>query len=677
MAASQQRLRLRQPVEMKTSRITIQLPSRPADYAPGSGPPLLRLSLQPPADSTAFIEDRILLPPAGLAADGRPLPKRMKYIIGWHDLPAARLLVSAMDVLDYVSPNTLEEWEYKMELEVDAERARLAAERQAAHAQPQPQLPGAAAAASDTAAPGKMRRSGRPPLHHTNIEAAVVVETEGHGGEQERLRGGAMSLSTPKKRKMDDFVDGYTSDESPSDQLLFDLARSKRRIDDGVPLTKEDGGPSPREVDEGASQGNQGGDDRSAREKRARPVPVVPAVLDKYQSRKITSKDGKRSGLAAKFALPLLSASATTKPKPKLSESSAVPLLEARTQVPARSPTQAATHSSRPIIENKPTSKKKSGTPQPPTQRASTKAVPELQVGKNSSQRPASSKLSSQSHASKILSRQQPAAKVAPVSQVGKTPLQQQSSRKVSPGSQLSKTPSRTQASIKASSNPQATEISPPPQRAKPKYRPHVARKKEPQRPQPQARKPSPRKGKRPSAVVFANSSSESDSDNDDDDDDDETDWAVECLEDMELYDVEGRGLVRYFKVRWEGDWPPDQKSTWEPEENIPDHLVREFCLTFSKTKRKSSTVSSSSAAGPAAAPVRGNNDGARSIDQGELLLPPLRPSNRDRAAADADAGADTRPSSADSGMEKHTWDAPNSQGLRPNLNGVFPATMR
>jgi len=51
----------------------------------------------------------------------------------------------------------------------------------------------------------------------------------------------------------------------------------------------------------------------------------------------------------------------------------------------------------------------------------------------------------------------------------------------------------------------------------------------------------------------------------------------VKRLEDDAVYDVEGKGLVRYFKVRWEGDWPPEQNPTWEPEENIPPNMVRTY----------------------------------------------------------------------------------------------------
>ncbi|KAM3512541.1 hypothetical protein MY11210_003804 [Beauveria gryllotalpidicola] len=193
--------------------------------------------------------------------------------------------------------------------------------------------------------------------------------------------------------------------------------------------------------------------------------------------------------------------------------------------------------------------------------------------------------------------------------------------------------------------------------KGQPKYRSHVARKIETHHRKPNQKPRTPSSGKAKPPPIFINDDSSSE-------DDDETDWAVDRIEDMELYDVEGRGLVRYFKVRWEGDWPPDQNPTWEPEENLPDDLVRDFCRTFNSSKKGSSGQPR---------PARNDADEA-------ARLPPLRPTNR----IDDDR-EDDRPSSAHSGMfvyssddnmEKHTWDAPNSQGVRPNLNGVFPANM-
>jgi hypothetical protein len=69
-------------------------------------------------------------------------------------------------------------------------------------------------------------------------------------------------------------------------------------------------------------------------------------------------------------------------------------------------------------------------------------------------------------------------------------------------------------------------------------------------------------------------------------DDQEEPTWVVERILDCQTYEVEGRGLVRYFEVLWEGDWPPDQNPSWEPEDNLPRALVKNFFKT-PKERRK------------------------------------------------------------------------------------------
>ncbi|EGX95275.1 Chromo domain [Cordyceps militaris CM01] len=620
-------------------RIIIELPSRPADYVPNSGP-LLRLPfLQPPADSTAYIDDRILLPPAGLAAaDGRPLPKRMKYIVGWWDLPAARLLVPAMDVLDYVSPHALEEWEYKMELELDA---------------------------------------------------AVVAETEGgSGGEQGRLHGGAMgSLSTPRKRKRKEFLESGSSEESPSEQLRLDVARAKRarELDVAVPHPLRPVPVAPM-------------------------APVAPMVLDDG-ARLHTAKNQllKRPGVAPPMTMPLVSAAAATKSRPA-SPAVRLPLAKARERDiarpstseqgklsmrdPARQSTSESVkpHKRDPVEHTKqsmrdpakqamrdPTktstrelakpSKRDSVEPgklsmrdlakpytrDPAKQSISDLAKPSMREQTKTSMRdparlsmgesanlsirnPAKPSTHTKQHSSRPMTEY--------LSAVPKHPVPPQPSAQ-----RPSKRPSETHA-----------EKSHPRPHAQPKYRPHVAQKKKPSRSHARSRSPDRSKGKQPALPIFSDSDS------------DEPDWAVECLEDMELYDVEGRGLIRYFKVRWEGDWPPDQKSTWEPEENIPDHLVREFCRTVAEQKRKAAS---------SLEPRHGSK-----AEEDMARLPPLRPTNMARSQGvgkKEEEEEEDRPSSAnsgmfvyssDDGMDKHVWDAPNSQGARPNLNLVYPAPM-
>ncbi|CAK7246370.1 MAG: hypothetical protein STHCBS139747_008000 [Sporothrix thermara] len=41
--------------------------------------------------------------------------------------------------------------------------------------------------------------------------------------------------------------------------------------------------------------------------------------------------------------------------------------------------------------------------------------------------------------------------------------------------------------------------------------------------------------------------------------------------------DTTSSRLLRYFLVRWKGDWPPDQNPTWEPAENLPPRMVRQY----------------------------------------------------------------------------------------------------
>lgn len=97
----------------------------PRRYSTAKAPPLPKLRLLPAQDSTAYIIDRIFLPSPGIARDGYPLPQRMTYIVGWRDLPAARLLVPAPKVLDYVSPYELENWEWITEEAMEKEREKL------------------------------------------------------------------------------------------------------------------------------------------------------------------------------------------------------------------------------------------------------------------------------------------------------------------------------------------------------------------------------------------------------------------------------------------------------------------------------------------------------------------------------------------------------------------------
>lgn len=406
------------------SRIVIPLASKPADYVPGSGPPLQPISLLPPGDSTAYIIERVLLPSPGLAPNGRPLPKRMAYLIGWRDLPAASKLVPAMQVLDYVSPRTLEDFEERLEQELDDEKGRLEAELK-----------------SDLVAPQakKKKRRGRPPAH-SQIETAVVAEAETVAQAKSRHKKGVMSLTTPQKPRLEEFEWLSDGEGSPSRQIAQEQFQSVHGFlptDDD--MSEESESPLPRG-----------------------PFSDMP------------------NGLQAE-SIPAASGQPSTAP---IQTSSSI-----------RSESSAGS----------------SGENQRPTNGLLMSISSVQQNGQNQQAQPVPSTAQSET----------PYPENAPASDAG----------------------SIVETNLAA---------------AKPK--------KSRKRPRPEEDSP-------PAQAEG------------------ETDWVVERIEDVEYYEVEGRGIVRYFKVSWEGDWPPDQKKTWEPEENIPPNLVRNFFKT-SRNKRKSMSKS-------------------------------------------------------------------------------------
>lgn len=411
----------------------VALAARPKGYKPGQGPPLQPLRLAHTIDSTAYIADRILLPSPGLAADGRPLPKRMTYLIGWRDMPAASLLVPAMQVLDYVSPGVLEDWEDKLEAELDDERARMEEEKN----QPQPS--------------GKLKEKARPPADHTNIVPAVAVEAESDN--DVRLKGGAMSLSTPQKRKREDF-EGLSGDESsPSNQIAREL------FEEGRTKTFEESRSTSSRDDMSWGMADEGSE----------PIIVLPthqdtAVVTTEQISTIapsTVEDSSPEPIRTEEHMALLAA----KPGP-----------DDHLDQPSRGPS--------------------SGTD------SSVAAAPKIAGFKPFNHR-----------------------------NIGTS-----GSKQVVEARELI---AETKNSVQKKAAPQPARKSSAPKKA--------AKKR--------ARTP-------PLKEVDENG---------------EPSWEVERLEDTALYDVEGRGLVRYFKVRWAGDWPADQNPSWEPEDNLPERLVKNY----------------------------------------------------------------------------------------------------
>ncbi|KAI1372645.1 hypothetical protein F4677DRAFT_431724 [Hypoxylon crocopeplum] len=112
--------------------------------------------------------------------------------------------------------------------------------------------------------------------------------------------------------------------------------------------------------------------------------------------------------------------------------------------------------------------------------------------------------------------------------------------------------------------------------------------------------------------------------------------WVVERLVSDTTVEVDGKP-AQYFKVRWEGNWPPDQNPTWEPEENIAPNLVKQYL------KKKASRQKATS-------PAKNDNDTPS-------MTLPRRPQTLKRkysSVAEAFAGDET------------VWNKPEQNGRPP-----------
>ncbi|WAO85022.1 Hypothetical protein NCS54_00225500 [Fusarium falciforme] len=420
------------------TRIEVQIhQKKPRGYVPGSGPPLQPISLLPPRDSTAYILDRIILPSPGLAADGKPLPRRMTYIVGWHDLPAARMLVPAMQILNYVSPQEVEEWGFNnMEEQMDSKKMAREKKEQAVDKSSKP------------------KRRGRPPKH-SKIETAVVTEPESKTAAIPKK--GVMTISAPKENRLADFEGLSDEYGSPSRQLQQETSRGSTDVD---------------------MDHEHEADLVSRKPENVRPVAQIGT-----------------------------SHTATLEP---------------------RASGQSNAGGKQPVFESLPStaSSTRQSTPQPAA------VKPNLKVKKKMA--PASS---SKTQKPPTVAKRRDELFSGP--EWNWAPLEEHAIP-------LSVTDVMTQHLEPQVARPPIPEVKST--KSKPNEKKTVPK---PPNPAPTAEKPAEDKG--------------------------DDDWEVKRLEGMEFFEVEGAGVVRYFKVRWEGDWPPDQNPSWEPEDNLPATLVRNY----------------------------------------------------------------------------------------------------
>jgi Chromo (CHRromatin Organisation MOdifier) domain len=83
-------------------------------YIPGSGPPLAPVTVMPADDKDGIIQGEV------------KMDKQPRYIVSYEAHPYLRVSVKPQNILDWVSPRTLEDWEFaKTQAEDQAERDEL------------------------------------------------------------------------------------------------------------------------------------------------------------------------------------------------------------------------------------------------------------------------------------------------------------------------------------------------------------------------------------------------------------------------------------------------------------------------------------------------------------------------------------------------------------------------
>jgi hypothetical protein len=494
-------------------RLVVLLPPGPRNYLRSPGVPLEPPSLKLSHDTTAYIIERILLPSNEVSPhDGKPLPKRMTYIIGWRDLPAARRLVPAMDILDYVSPRELEDWEQKLEEELDEAREKLeeAKKKEAERASDKGKSKSVTKVAPMDPKTGKRRR-GRPPAH-TQIEPGAVVDEEEEGDKKNkgRLKGGALSLSTPQKNRLKDF-EGLSDDEEGSssrqiEKELYDFEPGVTQYgpDDMIADTEAE---SEGEItsDELQTEGFPSGNSQMENEMKDEIRDEIDDELEDEEDNEAESEDEGEDEAEGEAEGDL-----EDEMGDKM-EDEASPDLRTSTEVSAKAS---------PIPQKTPTS--------------------------------AASAWAAFGPKNSFANGKSPAAATAEAVPPVADPTPQQ------PVNQ---------------DWPPTKQIERPAKPAKPRKQ-----NPEPKKSATKAKKKAKKKAKEPEPPLV--------------DENGELVWVVKRLEDYALFEVEGeKELQRFFKVRWEGDWPEDQNPSWEPEENLPATLVRNYLKTSKKRKKALSRV--------------------------------------------------------------------------------------
>ncbi|KAI1078258.1 hypothetical protein F5B20DRAFT_548585 [Whalleya microplaca] len=505
--------------QIRKSRIEIPLSSKPRPYRPGDGPALAPIRLALENDSSAFILDRRVLP--GKSADGE-LKLQMYYVVGWPDLPGARVSILATQIYDYVSPRVLEDYEYNCSLENDRQQElkEAAAEKRkaqiaAAKVKAKAKAPATSAGTSGPAIPlvPGQRKRGRPSKAEVQArklaQQASYNSDEAHNIEIElpSTRTTGPSLSTPQKKYTTELTtDMEDLDEADPDEAIYRQLNGDDTDD--------------MDVDPLAGDGNITYE--SFMQLLRTSAPTMQSFAESHSLNTDSTEYKQANGRLA------LKSSTSHIPVPQV--------LRSNKQFPPPKDFDGRS-STTPIPVPKPIgSDKPYQPPRPFDGRPSTSHVPVPPVLKSDKITPRPKPFDGKHSTTPIPVPTWPRPKDHAPHTPASAPQQPKSTLQ-----HYGFTPAGRSSGRFSESSSSKPELPDPESRSR-----NSSRKPKPPPPPPQS--------------------------------EEDQVWVVKRLEADKLVHLDDGGPAqRYFRVRWEGDWPPDQNPTWEPEGNIAPPLVRKY----------------------------------------------------------------------------------------------------
>ncbi|XXG94882.1 hypothetical protein Hte_001141 [Hypoxylon texense] len=556
----------------RKTRLNVPVPSKPRPYRPGDGPPLAPLTLAPENDSNAFIIDKRVLP--GTTSNGEP-KLRMYYVVGWPDLPAARVAVLATEVYDYVSQRTVEDFEYKALLEREEEEERKEAEKRRrakivaakkAKSTNATNATNTPAAPSTPTASGQKRR-GRPSKAKPQARQIALQDILGSPADIEvplpPTSTSGPSLSTPQKKRTRELVadidEDEDEDEADADNAIFKQLCGDANDADDMDVDDVEGGSEllPDGIPETTSSSAeiQGHAQRLWLNK--------DSTLFKRANGKLALKSS-----TSYVPVPeVLRSNKQFPPKPlpaKPLPPKAISIRQSTTPIPVPSPFPSGIR----VSPTKPFDGKQTDTFIPPPPRRSSQEIPRPKSldGKYSATPIPVPPLPHSTNGTHGPSASVPAASRTPPAHHGFTPAARSSGKWPSESSQSPGNPAAAEDAWTPLGKQQLLEEGEGSSRPKKKPR----------------HQPAPKEAEEGQQV-----------------------WVVDRLEGDRMVETKNGGHERYFKVRWEGEWPPDQNPTWEPEENIAPHLVKRYLKRKKKPARSHGSSPAKGGSTPSKAPPK------------------------------------------------------------------------